>query len=1121
MPANVLSADKDKDGFGVHFKQAGDGPAPKKRAPPGKKCHKAVLQEADGKKLPSTTQASIREAVKTWVQNFHIKHPDKQLSLKAKRGQMSDPPDCPVELAMKSSEIVCFGPERGVCFCKACGTYLKSVRGPSDWEKHQTSVSHIEGVMTLAKGENVNLITDEYHKPLLDCEKILALANAQMAADNSTVSYLSAERATALHQCILGQLDKPTGELEVQIGRSKAANEAGAKSLVELESRVRDACKAVVEAIKVCEKYKGPADMSKDELAILERARKANTSLQDAAADSSVKVKVMKNEAKKSEIAGNTLTSNITQLKTAAGAVGDRHYLPWWIRLLAVDAQEGLVSKLLRAKSVFLYVDESTNRKVKSNMVVCASFQDPDTNEFRAVLLEVLDVSAGISGEDLYKKLAAWLRAHGVFNLVKILVTDGASSVFAGRGTVKSLGARYIAARKEEGKENAGTLLYWWCMAHRLSLVLKDALGEMPRGKRLTKFVSVMANFFKDSRSTARVEALASMIKKMETGKKTTKKKKKQGPSSSSSSSSSKDKSGGGTKSNLERCQELAGLLEEAAEVSGEKGMYRMLASYTPIRWGSLIRCCLRLADCWDAIHDVLHGEDSARLCSNAKAEARRVYLKKEMVELKGLVFFLADFSRFFDPAIKDVQRTSDVWVHDAYFVLLRLQMSVVETSFQYETGDAPPQVPPHTKGGCTFEHNGRFYYAVRPTGAAADDETFVAMPVNRDETAEIKKPPMLRTSVREAMFNPEMLTLKELNLTAFSRLASWKEELAPTIAMEKKNEKDQQRKARQDEAEKARVAAAERQRLLAKQRRSGRERKQTEKARALADESKQPKNKGGVGGEGGDGKEEEGKEEEEGSSQAKKDDGSIKDEDLDKLKYSETSTERLDLTMKDINFFMTGFVYSMTTRFPDPDIKTLEAFTILDPKLLIDNETHYHDYIRTLFDKGYNFTKHKEEAVTAACKALVNESLALETADAEEAKKLKNNGDILAYYQLLIQHGNTSIIPFCQFAIAVLPFMPTSVICEASFSQYNSTMRADRSRMDEKNMAAYVILKYAKTRMASFQVPRIKHLLKFVNKEGDRSKQEGNLKKARAACKLKYSKEENAGKTSHAAAHL
>ena len=98
----------------------------------------------------------------------------------------------------------------------------------------------------------------------------------------------------------------------------------------------------------------------------------------------------------------------------------------------------------------------------------------------------------------------------------------------------------------------------------------------------------------------------------------------------------------------------------------------------------------------------------------------------------------------------------------------------------------------------------------------------------------------MLRTSVRKAMFNPEMLTLKELNLTALSRFASWKGELAPTIAMEKEkeNEEDQQRKARKDEAEKAHVAAAERQRLLAKQRRSGRERKQTEKARALADES-------------------------------------------------------------------------------------------------------------------------------------------------------------------------------------------------------------------------------------------------------------------------------------------
>ena len=160
---------------------------------------------------------------------------------------------------------------------------------------------------------------------------------------------------------------------------------------------------------------------------------------------------------------------------------------------------------------------------------------------------------------------------------------------------------------------------------------------------------------------------------------------------------------------------------------------------------------------------------------------------------------------------------------------------------------------------------------------------------------------------------------------------------------------------------------------------------------------------------------------------------------------------------------------------------------------MLLDNETHHHEYIHTVFDKGFNFTKHKEEAVTAVCKALVKENLALETADAEEAKKLKTNGDILAYYQLLIQHGNTSIIPFCQFAI-VLPLIPTSVICKASFS---STLRADRSRMDEENMAVYMILQYAKTRMASFQVPRIKHLLRFVKKEGGRWKQEENLKKA------------------------
>ena len=65
MPAKVLSADKDKDGFGVHFKQVGDGPAPKKRAPPGKKFHKPVLLEPpDVIKLTPTTQASIRGVVK-------------------------------------------------------------------------------------------------------------------------------------------------------------------------------------------------------------------------------------------------------------------------------------------------------------------------------------------------------------------------------------------------------------------------------------------------------------------------------------------------------------------------------------------------------------------------------------------------------------------------------------------------------------------------------------------------------------------------------------------------------------------------------------------------------------------------------------------------------------------------------------------------------------------------------------------------------------------------------------------------------------------------------------------------------------------------------------------------
>lgn len=103
-----------------------------------------------------------------------------------------------------------------------------------------------------------------------------------------------------------------------------------------------------------------------------------------------------------------------------------------------------------RAKSVFMQVDESTNRKVKTNMMVCVSFIDPDTGEYHCGVLCVLPCTNGSTGKALYETLKEWLEAQDVFEVVLHLTTDGASSVFAGRGKEKSLGARFTKDRGDQ-----------------------------------------------------------------------------------------------------------------------------------------------------------------------------------------------------------------------------------------------------------------------------------------------------------------------------------------------------------------------------------------------------------------------------------------------------------------------------------------------------------------------------------------------------------------------------------------------------------------------------------------------------------------------------------------------
>ena len=118
--------------------------------------------------------------------------------------------------------------------------------------------------------------------------------------------------------------------------------------------------------------------------------------------------------------------------------------------VLAKDQLWQYVEEMRQAWSVYLLVDESTCVKINANMSICVSYITRD-GTFRAVVLEVLDVSKDISGAGLFAAVKQWAQEHHIWPLLKALTTDGASNVWVGRAPMKSLGARW--GQGESGSE--------------------------------------------------------------------------------------------------------------------------------------------------------------------------------------------------------------------------------------------------------------------------------------------------------------------------------------------------------------------------------------------------------------------------------------------------------------------------------------------------------------------------------------------------------------------------------------------------------------------------------------------------------------------------------------------
>ena len=97
---------------------------------------------------------------------------------------------------------------------------------------------------------------------------------------------------------------------------------------------------------------------------------------------------------------------------------------------------------------IFVYIDESMDVTHLETMLVCFSFIDPVTFEFRVVVGELLDMADGTTGLHIFWAVTRSAGVAGVLLRIAGGSTDGASNVCAypGRGHVQSYNARMAAS---------------------------------------------------------------------------------------------------------------------------------------------------------------------------------------------------------------------------------------------------------------------------------------------------------------------------------------------------------------------------------------------------------------------------------------------------------------------------------------------------------------------------------------------------------------------------------------------------------------------------------------------------------------------------------------------------
>ena len=317
------------------------------------------------------------------------KDPENQLELR----QLSPEQEGELTCGLVAGDIIAYG-QRGCIKCKWCG-FLKAIRCEKDWTNHLGTKSHRALMLQQLtdRGGPQLQITETWKHRLTNTKSKLAALNAAFFGTHPSISFRAAADVGALSTQPLTMLN-PTISALLQ---EQAALQAAMK---ELDTKERS------------------PSLTKLKLCVASMGRLTQT-----------------------------LHTNSDLL--ASSCEFDRRYLPYWLRILGNDTEEGILSKVRRARAVFGMMDEMTDHRLDSNMALCGSMLDPDTGAFRFFVLTVLDCGFNQSGQQLYSTLSDYLIKNNIFNLINIFITDGASNVFQGRGKEKSVGARYASARSE------------------------------------------------------------------------------------------------------------------------------------------------------------------------------------------------------------------------------------------------------------------------------------------------------------------------------------------------------------------------------------------------------------------------------------------------------------------------------------------------------------------------------------------------------------------------------------------------------------------------------------------------------------------------------------------------